>query len=594
MDIRNFSIIAHIDHGKSTLADRIIELCGGLTDREMSDQVLDTLDLEKERGITIKAQTVNLNYLADDGETYQLNLIDTPGHVDFSYEVSRSLSACDGAILLVDASQGVEAQTLSTCFSAVDEGLTIIPVLNKIDLDQAEPERVRKEIEEIIGIDASLAPCVSAKEGTGIREVIEKVIKEVPAASINTNSPLQASIIDSWFDNYLGVVSLVKVVNGALKKGELIEVHSKKEKHSIDKLGVFTPKRKELNELTSGQVGFVCASIKEIRGAPVGDTIIRNNSNTPQLPGFKEVNPQVYAALFPQSADDFESFREALEKLCINDASLHYEPEHSDALGAGFRCGFLGTLHMEIVSERLNREYGINLITTAPTVAYKILDKEGNEIRIESPSSLPEPNKIDEIMEPIAKANILVPEKFIGSVMSLCNQRRGRQCSLRYVADQAELIYDIPLSEIVIDFFDRLKSVSKGYASLDYSLDRYEKGDVIKLDILLNGDRVDALATIVHRVVAQAKARQLTESLKEVIPRQQFDVAIQAAIGGKIIARQTVKAYRKNVTAKLYGGDVTRKMKLLDKQKAGKKRMKKIGKVEVPQEAFLSVLKVND
>ena len=594
MDIRNFSIIAHIDHGKSTLADRIIELCGGLTGREMSDQVLDTLDLEKERGITIKAQTVNLSYLADDGETYQLNLIDTPGHVDFSYEVSRSLSACDGAILLVDASQGVEAQTLSTCFSAVDEGLTIIPVLNKIDLDQAEPERVRKEIEEIIGIDASLAPCISAKEGTGIREVIEKVIKEVPAASINTNSPLQASIIDSWFDNYLGVVSLVKVVNGALKKGELIEVHSKKEKHSIDKLGVFTPKRKELNELTSGQVGFVCASIKEIRGAPVGDTIIRNNSNTPQLPGFKEVNPQVYAALFPQSADDFESFREALEKLCINDASLHYEPEHSDALGAGFRCGFLGTLHMEIVSERLNREYGINLITTAPTVAYKILDKDGNEIRIESPSSLPEPNKIDEIMEPIAKANILVPEKFIGSVMSLCNQRRGRQCSLRYVADQAELIYDIPLSEIVIDFFDRLKSVSKGYASLDYSLDRYEKGDVIKLDILLNGDRVDALATIVHRVVAQAKARQLTESLKEVIPRQQFDVAIQAAIGGKIISRQTVKAYRKNVTAKLYGGDVTRKMKLLDKQKAGKKRMKKIGKVEVPQEAFLSVLKVND
>ena len=594
MDIRNFSIIAHIDHGKSTLADRIIELCGGLTDREMSDQVLDTLDLEKERGITIKAQTVNLNYVSDDGETYELNLIDTPGHVDFSYEVSRSLSACEGAILLVDASQGVEAQTLSTCFSAVDEGLTIIPVLNKIDLDQAEPERVRKEIEEIIGIDASLAPCISAKEGTGIREVIEKVIKEVPAASINTNSPLQASIIDSWFDNYLGVVSLVKVVNGALKKGELIEVHSKKEKHSIDKLGVFTPKRKELNELTSGQVGFVCASIKEIRGAPVGDTIIRNNSNTPQLPGFKEVNPQVYAALFPQSADDFESFREALEKLCINDASLHYEPEHSDALGAGFRCGFLGTLHMEIVSERLNREYGINLITTAPTVAYKIINKEGNEVRIESPSSLPEPNKINEIMEPIARANILVPEKFIGSVMSLCNERRGRQCSLRYVADQAELVYDIPLSEIVIDFFDRLKSVSKGYASLDYSLDRYEKGDVIKLDILLNGDRVDALATIVHRVVAQAKARQLTESLKEVIPRQQFDVAIQAAIGGKIISRQTVKAYRKNVTAKLYGGDVTRKMKLLDKQKAGKKRMKKIGKVEVPQEAFLSVLKVNN
>ena len=594
MDIRNFSIIAHIDHGKSTLADRIIELCGGLTEREMSDQVLDTLDLEKERGITIKAQTVNLNYLADNGETYQLNLIDTPGHVDFAYEVSRSLSACEGAILLVDASQGVEAQTLSTCFNAIEEGLNIIPVLNKIDLDQADPERVKKEIQEIIGIDASSAPCISAKEGIGIKEVLEKVIKEVPSASINVKSPLQASIIDSWFDNYLGVVSLVKVVNGSLKKGDLIEVHSKKEKLSIDKLGVFTPKRKELDELSSGQVGFVCASIKEIRGAPVGDTIIKYNSNTEQLPGFKEINPQVYAALFPQSADDFESFREALEKLCINDASLHYEPEHSDALGAGFRCGFLGTLHMEIISERLNREYGVDLITTAPTVAYRILDKEGKEIRIESPSSLPEPNKIEEIREPIAKANILVPEKFIGSVMSLCNERRGRQCSLRYIAGQAELVYDIPLSEIVIDFFDRLKSISKGYASLDYSLDRYEKGDVIKLDILLNGDRVDALAIIVHRLAAQAKARQLTKSLKEVIPRQQFDVAIQAAIGGKIISRQTIKAFRKNVTAKLYGGDVTRKMKLLDKQKAGKKRMKKIGKVEVPQEAFLTVLRVND
>tara|TARA_Y100000590_G_scaffold121738_2_gene139396 strand:- start:3288 stop:5072 length:1785 start_codon:yes stop_codon:yes gene_type:complete len=594
MDIRNFSIIAHIDHGKSTLADRIIEICGGLTDREMSDQVLDTLDLEKERGITIKAQTVNLDYSAKNGNTYQLNLIDTPGHVDFSYEVSRSLSACEGAILLVDASQGVEAQTLSTCYSAVEEGLNIIPVLNKIDLDQADPDRVKKEIEEIIGIDASSAPCISAKEGIGITDVLEKIIQEVPGPSLNIKAPLQASIIDSWFDNYLGVVSLVKVVRGVLKKGDLIEVHSKKEKHSIDKLGVFTPKRKELDELYSGQVGFVCASIKEIRGAPVGDTIIKNNSNTDQLPGFKLVNSQVYAALFPQSADDFESFREALEKLCINDASLNYEPEHSDALGAGFRCGFLGTLHMEIVSERLHREYGIDLITTAPTVAYKILDNEGKEIRIESPSSLPETNKINEIREPIAKANILVPEKFIGSVMTLCNERRGKQRSLRYVADQAELIYDLPLSEVVIDFFDRLKSVSKGYASLDYSLDRYEKGDVIKLDILLNGDKVDALAIIVHREVAQAKARQLTESLKEVIPRQQFDVAIQAAIGGKIISRQTVKAYRKNVTAKLYGGDVTRKMKLLEKQKAGKKRMKKIGKVEIPQEAFLSVLKVND
>ena len=594
MKIRNFSIIAHIDHGKSTLADRIIEICGGLSNREMTNQVLDTLDLEKERGITIKAQTVNLNYTSKKGEEFQLYLIDTPGHVDFSYEVSRSLSACEGAILLVDASQGVEAQTLSTCYSAVEEGLTIIPVLNKIDLDQADTEKVKKEIEEIIGIDASDAPCISAKKGIGIKEVLEQVISNISAPSVNEQQDLQASIIDSWFDNYLGVVSLVKVVNGSIKVGDLIEVHSKKEKHTVDKLGVFTPKRKELKILSSGHVGFVCASIKEIKGAPVGDTIIKKDSPAKQLPGFKEVNPQVFAALFPQSADDFESFREALEKLCINDASLHYEPEHSEALGAGFRCGFLGTLHMEIVSERLSREYGIELIATAPTVAYSILDKDDKEVRVESPGSLPEPNKINEIREPIAKANILVPEKYIGAVMNLCNERRGKQRSLRYAADQAELVYDLPLSEIVIDFFDRLKSVSKGYASLDYSLDRYESGDVIKLDILLNGDKVDALAAIVHRDKAQSKARKLTASLKEVIPRQQFDVAIQAAIGGKIIARTTVKAYRKNVTAKLYGGDVTRKMKLLDKQKAGKKRMKKIGKVEVPQEAFLSVLRVKD
>ena len=594
MKIRNFSIIAHIDHGKSTLADRIIEICGGLSNREMTNQVLDTLDLEKERGITIKAQTVNLNYTSKKGEEFQLNLIDTPGHVDFSYEVSRSLSACEGAILLVDASQGVEAQTLSTCYSAAEEGLTIIPVLNKIDLDQADTEKVKKEIEEIIGIDASDAPCISAKKGIGIEEVLEQVISNISPPSVNEQQDLQASIIDSWFDNYLGVVSLVKVVNGSINVGDLIEVHSKKEKHTVDKLGVFTPKRKELKILTSGQVGFVCASIKEIKGAPVGDTIIKKDSSAKQLPGFKEVNPQVFAALFPQSADDFESFREALEKLCINDASLHYEPEHSEALGAGFRCGFLGTLHMEIVSERLSREYGIELIATAPTVAYSILDKDDKEVRVESPGSLPEPNKINEIREPIAKANILVPEKYIGAVMNLCNERRGKQRSLRYAADQAELVYDLPLSEIVIDFFDRLKSVSKGYASLDYSLDRYESGDVIKLDILLNGDKVDALAAIVHRDKAQSKARKLTTSLKEVIPRQQFDVAIQAAIGGKIIARTTVKAYRKNVTAKLYGGDVTRKMKLLDKQKAGKKRMKKIGKVEVPQEAFLSVLRVKD
>ena len=594
MNIRNFSIIAHIDHGKSTLADRIIELCGGLSSREMTSQVLDTLDLEKERGITIKAQTVRLNYKAKNGETYQFNLIDTPGHVDFSYEVSRSLSACEGAILLVDASQGVEAQTLSTCYSAVEEGVTIIPVLNKLDLDQSDPERVRKEIEEIIGVDASEAPCISAKMGTGIEEVLEQVVALIPEPEVLIEEPLQASIIDSWFDNYLGVVSLVRVVKGTIKKGDSIEVFSKKEKHNVDKIGVYTPKITDLEELHSGQVGFICASIKDIRGAPVGDTLVKANSDTDRLPGFKEVNPQVYAALFPQSADDFEAFRESLEKLCINDAALQYEPEQSEALGAGFRCGFLGTLHMEIVSERLNREHGMDLIATAPTVAYEIINTEGKTLRIENPSALPDYSKVKSILEPIARANILVPEAYIGSVMKLCNDKRGKQITMRYVADQAELTYDIPLSEIVVDFFDRLKSVSRGYASLDYSLDRYEEADVIKLDILLNGDRVDALAHMAHRSVASLKGKQFTESLKEVIPRQQFDVAIQAAIGGKIISRQTVKAYRKDVTAKLYGGDVTRKMKLQKKQKAGKKRMKNIGRVEIPQDAFLSVLKVRD
>tara|TARA_B100000131_G_scaffold125721_1_gene122933 strand:+ start:1946 stop:3730 length:1785 start_codon:yes stop_codon:yes gene_type:complete len=594
MNIRNFSIIAHIDHGKSTLADRIIELCGGLSSREMTSQVLDTLELEKERGITIKSQTVSLSYKAEDGEEYQFNLIDTPGHVDFAYEVSRSLSACEGAILLVDASQGVEAQTLSTCYNAVEEGVTIIPVLNKIDLDQSDPERIKREIEEIIGVDASDAPCISAKMGTGIKEVMEQVVSLIPPPEVDINSELQASIIDSWFDNYLGVVSLVRVVRGKIKKGDNIKVFSRGEKHSVDKIGVFTPKIKDLDELTSGQVGFICASIKEIRGAPVGDTIIKANSEAPRLEGFRVVNPQVYAALFPQSADDFEAFREALEKLCLNDASLHYEPEHSEALGAGFRCGFLGTLHMEIISERLNREYGMDLIATAPTVAYEVTGTDGVTKRIENPSALPDNTKVKSIQEPIARANILVPETYIGSVMKLCNDRRGKQISLRYVAGQAELIYDLPLSEIVVDFFDRLKSVSRGYASLDYSLDRYELSDVIKLDILLNGDKVDALSYMAHRSVATSKGQQFTEALKEVIPRQQFDVAIQAAIGGKIISRQTVKAYRKDVTAKLYGGDVTRKMKLQKKQKAGKKRMKNIGRVEVPQDAFLSVLRVKD
>jgi GTP-binding protein LepA len=594
MNIRNFSIIAHIDHGKSTLADRIIELCGGLTEREMTSQVLDTLELEQERGITIKSQTVNLNYKSDDGESYQFNLIDTPGHVDFAYEVSRSLSACEGAILLVDASQGVEAQTLSTCYNAVEEGLTIIPVLNKIDLAQSDPERIKKEIEEIIGVDASDAPAISAKNGTGIKEVLEQVVKMVPAPKVEIKEPLQASIIDSWFDNYLGVVSLVRVVKGKIAKGDKIEIFSRKETHTVDKIGVFTPKITDLQELHSGQVGFICASIKEIRGAPVGDTIIKANSGTENLEGFQEVNPQVYAALFPQDSDDFEAFREALEKLCLNDASLHYEPEHSEALGAGFRCGFLGTLHMEIISERLNREYGMDLIATAPTVAYEVITTDQEVRRVENPSALPDTSKIKTILEPVARANILVPDSYIGSVMKLCNDRRGKQVNMRYVGGQVELCYDLPLSEIVVDFFDRLKSVSRGYASLDYSLDRYEESDVIKLDILLNGDKVDALAYMAHRTVANLKGKQFTEALKEVIPRQQFDVAIQAAIGAKIISRQTVKAYRKDVTAKLYGGDVTRKMKLQKKQKEGKKRMKNIGRVEVPQDAFLSVLKVGD
>ena len=594
MNIRNFSIIAHIDHGKSTLADRIIELCGGLSEREMTSQVLDTLELEQERGITIKSQTVNLKYKAEDGQTYQFNLIDTPGHVDFAYEVSRSLSACEGAILLVDASQGVEAQTLSTCYNAVEEGLTIIPVLNKIDLAQSDPERIKKEIEEIIGVDASEAPAISAKNGTGIKEVLEQVVKLVPAPEVLTEEPLQASIIDSWFDNYLGVVSLVRVVKGKITKGEKIEIFSRKETHTVDKIGVYTPKITDLQELNSGQVGFICASIKEIRGAPVGDTIIKANSGSASLEGFQEVNPQVYAALFPQDSDDFEGFREALEKLCLNDASLQYEPEHSEALGAGFRCGFLGTLHMEIISERLNREYGMDLIATAPTVAYEVITTDQEIRRVENPSALPDPSKIKTILEPIARANILVPDIYIGSVMKLCNDRRGKQVSMRYVGGQVELAYDIPLSEIVVDFFDRLKSVSRGYASLDYTLDRYEESDVIKLDILLNGDKVDALAYMAHRTVANTKGKQFTEALKGVIPRQQFDVAIQAAIGAKIISRQTVKAYRKDVTAKLYGGDVTRKMKLQKKQKEGKKRMKNIGRVEVPQDAFLSVLKVQD
>ena len=588
---RNFSIIAHIDHGKSTLADRIIEFCGGLSNREMQNQVLDSLEIERERGITVKAQSVSLKFRKDEAE-FNLNLIDTPGHVDFAYEVSRSLAACDGAILLIDASQGVEAQTLSTCYNAIEQGLTILPVLNKIDLPQADPERVKKEIEEIIGIDASNAPCISAKNGEGIEELINIIVEEIPSPEGNIDSPLEALIIDSWFDQYLGVVSLVKVMNGKLTQGEKIKLNSTGNTHLAERLGFFTPKRQETVELSAGDVGFICAGVRDIRGAPVGDTLTHQN-HTASLPGFKPVKPQVFAALYPLDSSEFELFRESLERLSLNDAALSYQPEQSSALGSGFRCGFLGTLHMEIVIERLQGEHGIELLATAPTVAYQILDSSNKLLEIENPSKYPEPNHINEVKEPIAKATILVPENFIGNVISLCEEKRGAQKSLRYVGGQIELIYEMPMNEIVLDFFDRLKSCSKGYASLDYDFVRFDLSDMVKVDILLNGEKVDALNFMVHRSKADQKGRELAKSLREVIPRQMYDIAIQAAIGGKILARETVKAFRKDVTAKLYGGDVTRKMKLLEKQKKGKKKMRQIGKVEVPQEAFLSILKVS-
>ena len=588
---RNFSIIAHIDHGKSTLADRIIEFCGGLSNREMQNQVLDSLEIERERGITVKAQSVSLKFRKDEAE-FNLNLIDTPGHVDFAYEVSRSLAACDGAILLIDASQGVEAQTLSTCYNAIEQGLTILPVLNKIDLPQADPERVKKEIEEIIGIDASNAPCISAKNGEGIEELLNIIVEEIPSPQGNIDSPLEALIIDSWFDQYLGVVSLVKVMNGKLMQGEKIKLNSTGNTHLAERLGFFTPKRQETVELSAGDVGFICAGVRDIRGAPVGDTLTHQN-HTASLPGFKPVKPQVFAALYPLDSSEFELFRESLERLSLNDAALSYQPEQSSALGSGFRCGFLGTLHMEIVIERLQGEHGIELLATAPTVAYQILDSSNNLLEIENPSKYPEPNHINEVKEPIAKATILVPENFIGNVISLCEEKRGAQKSLRYVGGQIELIYEMPMNEIVLDFFDRLKSCSKGYASLDYDFVRFDLSDMVKVDILLNGEKVDALNFMVHRSKADQKGRELAKSLREVIPRQMYDIAIQAAIGGKILARETVKAFRKDVTAKLYGGDVTRKMKLLEKQKKGKKKMRQIGKVEVPQEAFLSILKVS-
>ena len=591
--IRNFSIIAHIDHGKSTLADRFIELCGGLSDREMDSQILDSLDIERERGITIKAQSVTLHYVAKDGKRYQLNFIDTPGHVDFTYEVSRSLAACEGALLVVDAGQGVEAQSVATCYTAIEQGLEVIPVLNKMDLPQAEPDRARMEIEEIIGLDATEAVAASAKTGMGVNEILEEIIAKVPPPIGETNDGLQALIIDSWFDNYLGVVSLVRVVAGRIKKRDKIIAKSIGNAHVIDSVGVFTPKRKELDKLSAGEVGFVVAGIKDIHGAPVGDTItLASTPDLEALAGFRKIQPQVYAGLFPVSSDDFESFRDALFKLTLNDASLFYEPENSDALGFGFRCGFLGMLHMEIIQERLEREYNLSLITTAPTVVYEVQLANGEVVMVDSPSRLPPVNNIEEMREPIVLANILVPQEHLGSVINLCVEKRGTQKDMQFIGNQVSLRYELPMNEVVLDFFDRLKSVSRGYASLDYHFIRFENSNLVRLDILINGDKVDALALIVFRDHAQSKGRLLTEKMKELIPRQLYDVAIQAAIGGQIISRQTVKALRKNVTAKCYGGDVTRKKKLLEKQKAGKKRMKQVGNVEVPQEAFLAVLKV--
>lgn len=592
--IRNFSIIAHIDHGKSTLADRFIQVCGGLSDREMEAQVLDSMDIERERGITIKAQSVTLNYTSLDGNTYQLNFIDTPGHVDFSYEVSRSLAACEGALLVVDAGQGVEAQSVANCYTAIEQGLEVLPILNKMDLPQAEPDRVKQEIEDIIGIDATEAVPCSAKSGMGVQEVLEELIRVIPPPEGDVDADLQALIIDSWFDNYLGVVSLVRVVAGTLRKGDRIFIKSTGKVEQAGSVGVFTPKHHETGILRAGEVGFVVAGIKEIHGAPVGDTITHaKTQDVAQLPGFKKVKPQVYAALFPVSSDDYETFREALEKLTLNDASLYYEPESSDALGFGFRCGFLGMLHMEIIQERLEREYNLDLITTAPTVAYEVKLRKGDVIIVDNPSKLPDPGSIDEMREPIVEANILVPQDYLGNVISLCVEKRGVQRDMQFVGGQVALKYELPMAEVVMDFFDRVKSVSRGFASLDYSFVRFEAANLVKLDVLINGDKVDALALIIHKDNAQSKGRLLTEKMKELIPRQMFDVAIQAAIGGQVVARQTVKALRKNVTAKCYGGDVSRKKKLLQKQKEGKKRMKQVGSVEIPQEAFLAVLKVD-
>ena len=598
--IRNFSIIAHIDHGKSTLADRIIQLCGGLSDREMEAQVLDSMDIERERGITIKAQTAALNYKAKDGKIYNINLIDTPGHVDFSYEVSRSLSACEGALLVVDASQGVEAQTVANCYTAIELGVEVVPVLNKIDLPQADPERAKQEIEDVIGIDATNAVTCSAKTGLGVTDVIEEMIRRVPAPKGDATAPLQALIIDSWFDNYVGVVMLVRVVNGTLKPKDKIVLMANGSTHLVEHVGVFSPKSVDRPELSAGQVGFIIAGIKELKAAKVGDTVTHapgQQGRTPSpepLPGFKEVKSQVFAGLYPVEASEYDQLRESLEKLKLNDASLLYEPEVSQALGFGFRCGFLGLLHMEIVQERLERQYGMNLITTAPTVVYQVKQSDGEIIMVDNPSKMPEPSKTDTIYEPIVTVNLYMPQEYVGSIITLCVGKRGIQTGMNYLGRQVQLTYELPMAEIVMDFFDRLKSISRGYASMDYEFKEYRPADVVKVDILINGDRVDALSVIVHRSNSQHRGREVVAKMRGIIPRQMFDVAIQAAIGSNIVARENVKALRKNVLAKCYGGDISRKRKLLEKQKEGKKRMKQVGNVEIPQEAFLAILQVDD
>jgi len=593
--IRNFSIIAHIDHGKSTLADRIIHLCGGLSDREMEEQVLDSMELERERGITIKAQTAALEYKSRDGSSYLLNLIDTPGHVDFSYEVSRSLAACEGALLVVDASQGVEAQTVANCYTAIEQGVEVIPVLNKIDLPAAEPERVIKEIEDIIGIEAQDAVRTSAKTGFGVEDILETVISRIPPPKGNPESPLKALIIDSWFDNYVGVVMLVRVMDGVLRPKDRILLMASKTVHLCEQVGVFTPKSRNRESLSAGEVGFIISGIKELKSAKVGDTVTLADRPAPQpLLGFKEIKPQVFAGLYPVESNQYDALRDALEKLKLNDSSLQYEPETSQALGFGFRCGFLGLLHLDIVQERLEREYDMNLITTAPTVVYQVVLRDGSVIEIENPSRLPDLSKIEQIREPIITATILVPQEYVGSVITLCISKRGIQKNMQYMGRQVMLTYEIPLNEVVMDFFDRLKSTSRGYASLDYEFKEFRASDLVKLDILINGERVDALSLIVHRASSQYRGRELAQKMRELIPRQMFDIAVQAAIGSHIIARESIKALRKNVLAKCYGGDITRKRKLLEKQKAGKKRMKQVGNVEIPQEAFLAILQVGE